>query len=107
MNIYTMQIEAAEHTLARARGTYAKRLARGQLISALTDAVLDRDGPKCRYCGVETVLQGPHYCRRTVDHIQPVSQGGPDTMENLVIACANCNSRRGNRPVRAFARVPS
>lgn len=105
MNILIAQIEAAERALVRTRGTYAKRLARGRLISALTDAVLDRDGPNCRYCKIETSTSGPAWQRRTVDHIIPTSQGGPDTIENLWIACAQCNSRRGNRPVRSFARV--
>lgn len=32
----------------------------------------------------------------TVDHIQPHSLGGTDTMDNLRAACAYCNYSRGN-----------
>jgi 5-methylcytosine-specific restriction endonuclease McrA len=48
--------------------------------------VLERDGWTCVYC------HGP---ADTVDHIIPVSQGGPGTEDNLVAACRSCNSRRG------------
>lgn len=105
MNIHDMQIQAAERNVRRARGAYARDMARRRLIAAFTDAVVARDGPLCRYCKVETQPTGPDYQRRTVDHLIPVSKGGKDTKENLVIACKTCNCRRGNRPVQEFARL--
>ena len=35
--------------------------------------------------------------RPSFDHIQPRSKGGPDTPENLQLAHAMCNWRKGNR----------
>jgi 5-methylcytosine-specific restriction endonuclease McrA len=33
----------------------------------------------------------------TVDHVVPVSRGGTASMENLVVACRSCNSRKGDK----------
>jgi 5-methylcytosine-specific restriction endonuclease McrA len=33
----------------------------------------------------------------TFDHVVPRSQGGPTSWENVVIACAPCNQKRGGR----------
>jgi 5-methylcytosine-specific restriction endonuclease McrA len=51
--------------------------------------LLRRDRHQCQYCGSNKHL--------TIDHIIPRSRGGKDSWENLVIACAGCNSRKSNR----------
>ena len=52
--------------------------------------ILRRDGHRCQYCGkTEAVL--------TVDHVVPKAKGGPDTWENLVAACVQCNNSKGDR----------
>ena len=51
-------------------------------------AVLNRDGWTCVYCG--------QYGDRA-DHVIPASKGGPDTMENLVTACAGCNRAKSDK----------
>jgi hypothetical protein len=43
----------------------------------------------CQYCGSRENL--------TIDHVLPLSRGGPYTWQNLVIACLRCNNRKGNR----------
>lgn len=50
-----------------------------------------------------------HYCRKqltrfsaTLDHIQPVSEGGDNSLHNLVTSCLHCNSNRGSKPVSDF-----
>jgi len=47
--------------------------------------VFERDGYTCRYCGD---TKGPFHA----DHVYPYVKGGETTMENMVTACAGCNS---------------
>lgn len=51
--------------------------------------IYERDGRACRYCGAKEDLE--------IDHVIPRAQGGRDTEDNLVVACAACNGRKGNR----------
>jgi 5-methylcytosine-specific restriction endonuclease McrA len=54
----------------------------------LNTAILERDGYRCRYCGVPA---------SHVDHLHPLSRGGRWTATNMVACCARCNSsRRGS-----------
>lgn len=55
--------------------------------------VFERDNYKCKYCGRQLTRFSA-----TLDHLQPVSQNGLNTFENLITACLHCNSRRGARP---------
>lgn len=54
--------------------------------------VFDRDDYKCRYCG-KTPEDG---VTLEADHIQPLSKGGSDDMENLVTSCMDCNRGKSN-----------
>ena len=54
--------------------------------------ILKRDNHTCQYCGV-------HSTRLTIDHIVPRQKGGPDTWENLVTACVQCNTQKGHKSV--------
>ena len=56
--------------------------------------VFERDAYKCRYCGKQLTR-----FTATLDHLQPVSEGGDNSFGNLTTACLHCNSRRGARPV--------
>lgn len=56
--------------------------------------VFERDEYKCRYCGKQLTR-----FTATLDHLQPVSEGGDNSFDNLATACLHCNSRRGARPV--------
>lgn len=55
--------------------------------------VFQRDGFACRYCGA-TAASG---VQLHADHVIPRSAGGPDTLDNLVTACAGCNFGKGAR----------
>ena len=61
---------------------------RHPLDSALKQQVLVRDNFTCQCCGLggEQRLQN-----LAVHHIIEVSQGGPDSLENLVVVCVNCH----------------
>jgi len=52
---------------------------------------------KCYYCGREV---GKNY---HVDHIIPLSRGGTNDPSNLVIACPECNVRKGGRMPHEWA----
>lgn len=54
----------------------------------LRAAVYDRDGHQCRQCGTTKKL--------SVDHIHPLSRGGPTTMDNLQTLCIACNCAKGD-----------
>lgn len=56
--------------------------------------VFERDEYKCRYCGKQLTR-----FTATLDHLQPVSEGGDNSFDNLATACLHCNSRRIARPV--------
>ena len=51
-----------------------------------------RDGYTCLYC--EQPVPRMHL---TMDHVVPISKGGGTHWENIVTACGDCNSRKGNR----------
>lgn len=51
-----------------------------------------RDGHRCQYCGNR--YSSP---RLSLDHVMPKSRGGPDTWENIVCACLDCNVSKGGR----------
>ncbi len=65
-----------------------------------------RDNWTCHYCGKtvkESVLNVPD--KATVDHIIPVSKGGGNRVDNLVTACVQCNSRKGNGEFRPYIKA--
>ncbi|KAK8531671.1 hypothetical protein V6N13_131031 [Hibiscus sabdariffa] len=51
--------------------------------------VLFRDNFTCQYCSARDNL--------TIDHVLPVARGGEWKWENLVAACAKCNSKKGQK----------
>ena len=55
---------------------------------SVRDAVFERDGFACVYCGDE---RGPF----DLDHKIPYSRGGEHTIENLTVACRTCNRSKG------------
>jgi hypothetical protein len=75
------------------------------------------DGWKCHYCHINLIpadadsapyvrpmkqggvtLSDPdNWTWPYLDHKHPQSKGGPSTLDNLVLACAPCNTRKGAR----------
>lgn len=54
-----------------------------------------RDNYTCQYCH-DTFP----YKELTLDHVMPVSRGGPKSWKNLVTACHKCNHKKGSRTPR-------
>lgn len=52
---------------------------------------LMKKDPRCHWCGKEL-----EYSEETLDHVIPLSRGGADRFENVVLSCKPCNSDRGN-----------
>jgi 5-methylcytosine-specific restriction endonuclease McrA len=50
--------------------------------------IFKRDGFRCQYCGAGDNL--------TLDHVVPKSRGGSSDWGNLITACKNCNSKKGD-----------
>lgn len=62
--------------------------------------VFDRDGWRCQICLKQTPqkLRGTFHPRAPeLDHVVPISKGGPHTWENLQCLCRDCNSLKGNK----------
>lgn len=58
--------------------------------------VLERDGPTCYICGLDTVPDSPDLkLRPTVEHLRPLSEGGPHSLERTAIAHFSCNCSKG------------
>ncbi|KAB1221154.1 hypothetical protein CJ030_MR2G012847 [Morella rubra] len=53
--------------------------------------ILYRDNFTCQYCSSRENL--------TIDHVLPAARGGEWKWENLVTACAKCNSKKGQKTV--------
>lgn len=61
---------------------------RETLSQSLRNHVWSRDKGRCVYCGAGLL---EHH----IDHVFPHSLGGPDYAGNLVLACPQCNLRKG------------
>lgn len=62
--------------------------------SKIKRQLIDRDGMYCFYCGEE--FEAP---KLTKEHVLSIVQGGPDRIENLVLACSPCNKEADHLPV--------
>jgi 5-methylcytosine-specific restriction endonuclease McrA len=61
-------------------------------------AQYERQSGACYWCDAE-VGQDYH-----VDHVVPLSKGGSDGPDNLVIACPTCNLRKGAKMPDEFVK---
>ncbi len=57
--------------------------------------LLEKWNHRCAYCGAEHVPL-------EIEHIVPKSRGGSDRVSNLVLACHDCNQRKGNQTAAEF-----
>jgi len=51
-----------------------------------------RDSNRCQYCGKKFSTT-----ELSLDHVQPKSQGGKTTWDNIVCCCVKCNVKKGGR----------
>ncbi|WP_339742610.1 HNH endonuclease [uncultured Rubinisphaera sp.] len=67
-------------------------------VSRYRQQLLSKGGCRCVYCGCKCTQKNG-----TMDHVQPVSKGGPDSPFNLVMCCHRCNQVKGARTVEEWA----
>ena len=68
-----------------------KKYKRKAISKKLRFEVFKRDEFKCIYCG-----RKPPTVVLNIDHIDPVSKGGTNDINNLVTACFDCNNGKSN-----------
>jgi len=61
----------------------------------IREYLLEKFGRKCCYCGKENVPL-------EVEHIIPKSRGGTNRIDNLCLACHECNQKKGNMTAEEF-----
>jgi len=67
------------------------------LIAHLRDRIYDSGG-KCEWCALSIVGQAFE-----VDHILSLSNGGDNTVDNLAVACPDCNRSKASKHPARFA----
>lgn len=65
--------------------------------------ILNRDGWTCWRCGINLRTLPPR--QRTVDHINPLADGGDHHPANLKACCGSCNSTRSLEAQRRRTRT--
>lgn len=78
------------------RARYSRRRARklGTQVEKFTRLeIIERDGATCYLCGRTELADGEIH----IDHVIPLSRGGTHTRDNVRVACAVCNLRKGAR----------
>jgi hypothetical protein len=58
------------------------------LAASIREQVRQRAQYTCEFCGITEIDTGGML---TIDHFQPCSKAGLDTLENLIYACITCN----------------
>jgi hypothetical protein len=57
-----------------------------------------RDGWACVWCSLPLTATTDKTvpARATKEHLVPLSEGGPNKLPNITLACSSCNNKRGN-----------
>ena len=64
----------------------------------IRDRVFERYGGGCVYCArLVTDSIGRCGTAMRIDHVWPVSRGGPDEESNYVLACRDCNTAKSDK----------
>ena len=61
--------------------------------AATKDLVRQRAGQRCEYCQLRQ--QDSPLAALQIEHIIPKKHGGSDEVDNLALACIDCNLRKG------------
>lgn len=101
---------ACRRSSANRKSTAIRRARQASLPREYFDPVeiFRRDEWKCYLCGRKTRadLRGAYdELSPELDHIVPISKGGPHTRKNTACSCHHCNSRKGDKMLAEFSRL--
>lgn len=77
---------------SKATGTSPAKPRRRPISQRMRFEVFKRDQFTCVYCGSH-----PPASIMQIDHIEPVSKGGGNDLDNLVTSCSTCNLGKSNK----------
>lgn len=84
------------------------KLKRKSISWQVKDQVWDKTRNRCWYCGINLGHEdyGTSNFRRrpNIEHQIPLSDGGTNELENLVLCCYGCNADKRCRPVEEYRR---
>jgi hypothetical protein len=69
-----------------------------QIPASLRRLVIQRSANRCEYCGLSQTGQAATF---HIDHVVPVTAGGPTSADNLALACVSCSLRKAARQTAA------
>lgn len=61
----------------------------------LREYLLEKWQRQCAYCGAKDT-------RLEIEHMQPRCKGGSDSVNNLTLACHECNQNKGEKDIKVF-----
>ena len=100
LNIAKVEIERVSFDTAQMSSDvelYGTDYQRGSLYQTkLRDFIFSRSKGKCFYCDEKA---------EEIDHIIPKSNGGTNSIYNLVASCRSCNERKSNLTLKAFGKL--
>lgn len=88
-----LQIKARDANKSAARHGVEGKVTTEQLMELFNE----RDWT-CHYCGIYSKGAG----EMTLDHVEPMANGGSNTIDNCVPACYACNIAKGTKTVQEF-----
>ena len=112
---YRMSMKEIRNIANKRYQTAARRHYRGKYdcapptrkaIRAVVSEAFD-NGMICPICGREMVYEttGSNDRMMTLEHIMPLSRGGDQTRNNLIMICRECNCAKGSMTVEEYERM--
>ncbi|MGH9744859.1 MAG: HNH endonuclease [Candidatus Acidiferrales bacterium] len=69
--------------------------------------ILERDGYRCQYCGLDGMASFENALAMSVDFVVPRARKGKKDDRNLVACCRSCNMIKGTKVYRSFDEAKS
>jgi len=94
-----MSKHAKNHRSGKLRAAHRRRLVKRRGEKFSNEEIWERDNYICQLCGLPMAmceLRGVYPLAPTIDHITPISLGGPHTRANVQSAHAYCNSMKSS-----------